>query len=59
MSAHGVAIAAGIHVIEAQDLLQKHRETYVKFWAWADQNKETTYLLDLAPVRYTKNLHFG
>ena len=40
MSAHGVAIAAGIHVIEAQDLLQKHRETYVKFWAWADQNKE-------------------
>jgi DNA polymerase-1 len=39
MSAFGVAEAAGIHVLEAQDLLQKHRETYHKFWKWADENK--------------------
>ena len=40
MTAHGVAEAAGIHVLEARDLLQKHRETYRKFWRWADENKD-------------------
>jgi DNA polymerase I-like protein with 3'-5' exonuclease and polymerase domains len=40
MSAYGVAQAAKIHEIEAKSLLQKHRETYRKFWAWADNNKE-------------------
>ena len=40
MTALGVAEAAGIHVLEARDLLQKHRETYRKFWAWADDNKD-------------------
>ncbi len=40
MTAHGVAEAAGIHVLEARDLLQKHRETYHKFWIWADENKD-------------------
>jgi len=40
MTAHGVAEAAGIHVLEARDLLQKHRDTYRTFWAWADANKD-------------------
>ena len=40
MSAYGVAQAAQIHEIEAKSLLQKHRETYRKFWAWADNNKD-------------------
>ena len=40
MSAFGVAEAAGIHVLEARDLLQKHRDTYRKFWKWADANKD-------------------
>lgn len=40
MTAHGVAEAAGIHVLEARDLLQKHRDTYRKFWKWADANKD-------------------
>ncbi len=39
MSAYGVAQAAKIHVQEAKSLLQKHRETYKKFWSWADNNK--------------------
>lgn len=38
MASEGVARAAGIHVLEAQNLLQKHRETYRGFWAWAEQN---------------------
>lgn len=40
MSAFGVAEAAGIHVLDARDLLQKHRETYRKFWKWADENRD-------------------
>jgi DNA polymerase-1 len=40
MTAHGVAEAAGIHDLEARDLLQKHRETYRRFWIWADENKD-------------------
>lgn len=40
MTAHGVAEAAGIHVLEARDLLQKHRDTYRTFWKWADANKD-------------------
>lgn len=39
MSAYGVAQAAKIHILEAKSLLQKHRETYRKFWSWADNNK--------------------
>lgn len=39
MSAYGVAQVAKIHVLEAKSLLQKHRETYKKFWSWADNNK--------------------
>ena len=39
MSAYGVAQAAQIHELEAKALLQKHRETYREFWAWAENNK--------------------
>ena len=38
MAPEGVANAAGIHILEAQNLLQKHRETYRSFWAWAERN---------------------
>ena len=40
MSAYGIAQAAGIHELEAKNLLQKHRETYHVFWEWAEQNKD-------------------
>ena len=40
MSAYGVAQAAKIHELEAKALLQKHRQTYRKFWAWAENNKD-------------------
>jgi DNA polymerase-1 len=39
MTSYGVAQSAKIHELEAKSLLQKHRETYRKFWAWADNNK--------------------
>ena len=39
MSAYGIAQAAEIHILDAKSLLQKHRETYKKFWSWADNNK--------------------
>ena len=40
MRAYGVAQTAKIHELEAKALLQKHRETYRKFWAWAENNKD-------------------
>jgi DNA polymerase I-like protein with 3'-5' exonuclease and polymerase domains len=36
MSAHGVAQQAGISLAEARALLQRHRETYRRFWEWSD-----------------------
>ena len=44
MTAHGVAQAANIHKLEADALLQKHRETYQHFWRWADNNMEAGLL---------------
>ena len=29
-----------LRLLEAKSLLQKHRETYRTFWAWADNNKD-------------------
>ena len=44
MTAHGVAQAANIHKLEADALLQKHRETYQHFWRWADNNMDAGLL---------------
>jgi DNA polymerase I len=38
MAAEGLAARAGLHVVEARELLQRHKETYRAFWCWADQN---------------------
>jgi len=38
MSYHSMAHRAGIHVAEARELLQLHRETYHVFWSWAERN---------------------
>lgn len=37
MGASSMAVAAGIHLVEAEELLTRHRNTYRKFWAWAEQ----------------------
>jgi len=44
MTAHGVAQAASIHKLEADALLQKHRETYQRFWRWAENNMDAGLL---------------
>ena len=38
MEAEGLAARAGLHVVEARELLQRHKETYRTFWSWAHQN---------------------
>ena len=38
MSAKAMAFNAGLHETEARELLQRHRETYRRFWDWAEQN---------------------
>jgi DNA polymerase-1 len=38
MGAESMAMGAGMSVIEAQQLLLLHRETYRVFWAWAEEN---------------------
>lgn len=38
MSAFGMAQGAGIHILEAQELLQRHKDVYRKFWIWAEHN---------------------
>ncbi|MBV8095530.1 MAG: hypothetical protein JOY71_23320 [Acetobacteraceae bacterium] len=36
MGPETMAAAAGIAPVEARELLQKHRETYRRFWQWSD-----------------------
>ena len=38
MSAYGMGQKASLHVIEAEDLLQRHKDVYRTFWRWAGQN---------------------
>lgn len=38
MGADTIAAQSSIHVVDARELLQRHRETYRIFWAWAEKN---------------------
>jgi len=38
MSAYGMGQKASLHVLEAEDLLQSHKDVFRTFWRWADQN---------------------
>jgi DNA polymerase-1 len=38
MGAESMAQRAGLHIAEARELHQRHKETYRVFWAWADNN---------------------
>lgn len=46
MGAAAMAQQAGIHIIEAQELLLKHRNTYSTFWAWAENNQNHAIMGD-------------
>lgn len=39
MGAEAMAVAGGLHVVEARALLQSHKTTYRAFWAWAEKNQ--------------------
>lgn len=39
MSAASIAIQANLHVDEARELLSRHKATYHRFWAWAENNQ--------------------
>jgi DNA polymerase I len=45
MEFQSLAIRAGISAIEARELLLKHRETYPRFWGWADNEVDRAMLL--------------
>ena len=38
MSAYGMGQKASLHVLEAEDLLQRHKDVYHTFWKWAARN---------------------
>lgn len=38
MSAYGMGQKASLHVLEAEDLLQRHKDVYLTFWRWAERN---------------------
>jgi DNA polymerase I len=38
MSAEGMAQQSGLHIEEARKLLMLHRQTYRRFWSWAEAN---------------------
>lgn len=44
MSEHGLAAATGMMIVEARQLLIRHRETYRQFWSWAELNVERALL---------------
>ena len=42
MSAYGMGQKASLHVLEAEDLLQRHKDVYHTFWKWAEQNSNAS-----------------
>ena len=44
MSAEGLALQSGLHIVTARKLLRLHREAYPVFWAWADDNVHRAFL---------------
>jgi DNA polymerase-1 len=44
MGAENMAQNAGIHLSEARELLLKHKNTYWRFWKWAEQNVNAALL---------------
>ncbi len=44
MGAESIAAQSSIHIDRARELLRMHRETYRKFWRWADANVDRALL---------------
>jgi DNA polymerase I-like protein with 3'-5' exonuclease and polymerase domains len=53
MSSRGLARRADISVMEAEDLLKRHKSLYPRFWKWTDHN------VDKALLGYPLTTRFG
>lgn len=59
MSAESMAVSAGLHVIEARELLSRHKETFHVFWKWADQNIHAALLGATLRTRFAWPIRVG
>jgi DNA polymerase-1 len=59
MSAESMALNAGIHVVDARDLLLRHKETFWQFWKWAEQNVHAALLGGTLTTRFGWAIHLG
>jgi len=59
MSAESMALNAGIHIADARDLLQRHKETYWRFWKWAEQNVNSALLGGTLCTRFGWSIRLG
>jgi len=59
MSAESMALNAGIHVVDARDLLQRHKGTYWRFWKWAEQNVNSALLGGALYTRFGWSIRLG
>jgi DNA polymerase I len=59
MSAESMALNAGIHVVDARELLLRHKETFWRFWNWAEKNVHAALLGGTLYTRFGWPIHLG
>jgi DNA polymerase I-like protein with 3'-5' exonuclease and polymerase domains len=59
MASAGLALRLGITRAEAQELLRRHRETYRRFWAWADATVSSAMLTGVITTVFGWPLHIA
>lgn len=58
MSAMGLAAKLGIHVMEAEKLLEDHRQCYPGFWRWSQRAADQAQLDGQIATRFGWELHY-
>lgn len=58
MGAEAIAAQSGIHVVDARRLLRLHRQTYRRFWAWADDNVNRVLLGSPLETAFGWRIHY-
>ena len=59
MAAESMALNAGIHIVDARELLLKHKNTYWRFWEWAEQNVNAALLGGTLYTRFGWPIRLG
>src|SRR5262249_38773655 len=59
MSAHGLALKLGVPVVVARSLIQAHKETYRRFWAWIEAAINQAYELRHLDTVFGWRVHLG